>query len=304
METFYLVCSYILAGVLGLCVGSFLNVLIYRLPRGMNIAKPASHCPRCGYRLKWYDNIPILSYILLRGKCRGCGERISPRYTAVEALNGLLWLACVWKFYPYGIGSAVTAALALSALTVIFFSDLETMLVPDSMIAGVALCGVAELVLEVFGLGIGISWQERLWGALAGGGFFALFYFGFLLIRKREGLGFGDVKLMGAAGLLLGWKNIILCVILACISAVAAVCATRIFGGKKDKEIGDAAVGDSTQPETSDYPENGSMAGKKDGSEEAKPKGAFPFAPFLAAAAAVCLFFGSTVCEWYIGLFM
>ena len=79
MEAYYLACAYVLAGVLGLCVGSFLNVLIYRLPRGMNIAKPPSHCPACGYRLKWYDNIPVLSYCILRGRCRNCGGHISFR---------------------------------------------------------------------------------------------------------------------------------------------------------------------------------------------------------------------------------
>ena len=98
MDPYILVWVYILAGVFGLCVGSFLNVLIYRLPRGMNIVFPASHCTNCNYKLKWYDNIPVLSYIILRGKCRNCGARISPRYTIVEILNCLIWLACAWAF--------------------------------------------------------------------------------------------------------------------------------------------------------------------------------------------------------------
>ena len=132
-------------------------------------------------------------------------------------------------FWRYGIGYTVVCALALSALVVEFFADLETMTVPDSMTIGVALCGAAALVLEVFGLGAGISWQDRLWGALAGGGFFALFYGGSLLVLRREGLGFGDVKLMAAAGLLLGWQNLIVSVLFASLAAVLVMGIGRAF---------------------------------------------------------------------------
>lgn len=249
MERFYLICAYVLAGVLGLCVGSFLNVLIYRLPRGMNIATPPSHCTKCGYRLRWYDNIPVLSYCILRGKCRKCGERISPRYTVVELLNCGLWLACVAAFWRYGVGYTVVCALALSALTVEFFADLETMTVPDSMTIGIALCGIAALVLEIFGLGAGITWQNRLWGALAGLGSFALFYFGSLLILKREGLGFGDVKLMGAAGLLLGWQNLIVSVLFASVSAVLVMGVGRLaFRRKEEAPAGEPETDSAETP--------------------------------------------------------
>ena len=260
METYYLACAYVLAGVLGLCVGSFLNVLIYRLPRGMNIAKPPSHCPACGYRLKWYDNIPVLSYCILRGRCRSCGGHISFRYTAVELLNCGLWLACVAAFWRYGIGYTVVCALALSALVVEFFADLETMTVPDSMTIGVALCGAAALVLEVFGLGAGISWQDRLWGALAGGGFFALFYGGSLLVLRREGLGFGDVKLMAAAGLLLGWQNLIVSVLFASLAAVLVMGIGRAFvrpahvseNAEKSDDSAQGGVTDASAKEVTD----------------------------------------------------
>ncbi|MGN1067025.1 MAG: prepilin peptidase [Candidatus Fimimonas sp.] len=270
MEQFYLVCTYVLAGVLGLCVGSFLNVLIYRLPRGENIAKPGSHCTKCGYSLKWYDNIPVLSYLLLRGKCRKCGEKISPRYTIVEVFNCLVWLACVWRFYNYGIGVVIAFCIALSALTVAFFVDLENTIIPDSMTIGIALCGIATLVLEIFNLGVGVSWQERLIGAALGFGLFAAFYFGYLWIRKKEGLGFGDVKLMGAVGLLLGWKSTLLCVILACIATIVWVVIKTIANRKKQQ---------------SDL-------------------GEFPFAPFLTASAAFCLFFGESICSFYVSLLM
>ena len=95
METVYLVFTYVLTGLLGLCIGSFLNVVIYRVPLGMSVVYPPSHCPKCDYKLKWYDNIPVLSYCLLGGKCRSCGEHISFRYTVVELANMLLWLASV-----------------------------------------------------------------------------------------------------------------------------------------------------------------------------------------------------------------
>ena len=97
METYYLVCAYVLFGLVGLAIGSFLNVLIYRVPRGMSLAKPSSHCPTCGYSLRWYDNIPVLSYLMLGGKCRACREPISFRYTLVEVANMALSLLAVGK---------------------------------------------------------------------------------------------------------------------------------------------------------------------------------------------------------------
>lgn len=268
METYYLICTYVLAGIFGLCVGSFLNVLIWRLPRGENIAKPPSHCPKCGYRLKWYDNIPVISFLFLRGKCRKCGEKISPRYTIVELFNCLIWLACVWRFYEYGIGVVIVFCLALSALTVAFFTDLENTMIPDSMTIGIALCGLTVLILEIFELGVGVSWQDRLWGVLLGFGMFAAFYYGYKLIKKREGLGFGDVKLMGAVGLLLGWKSTLLCIIIACLITLIWIVIRSLISRKKERE------------------------------ESAE----FPFAPFLTFAAAFCLFFGEAICSLYVNL--
>ena len=122
MSDFVLTVIYILTGVVGLCVGSFLNVVIYRVPEGMSLAKPDSHCPKCKYKLKWYDNIPILSYIILGGKCRGCGERISFRYTAVEIANTLLWLLSAFLFVEKSIVFAVMAALASSIFIIVFFN--------------------------------------------------------------------------------------------------------------------------------------------------------------------------------------
>lgn len=263
-----MVCTYILFGIIGLCAGSFLNVLIWRLPRGESIVAPASHCPKCENKLEWYDNIPVLSYLMLRGRCRHCGERISPVYIIVEIFNCIIWLGCVWRFNENGIGAVIVLCIALSALTVAFFTDLENSMIPDSMTICIALCGVCMLMLEIFGLGVGISWQDRLIGLAAGAGYFAVFYIGSIIALKKEGLGFGDVKLMGAAGLLLGWQNTLLCIIIACISALLWV-AVKIALCRK--------------------------SGKDRQSE-------FPFAPFLTASAAICLFFGEQIISSYINL--
>ena len=270
MERYYLVCTYLLAGVFGLCFGSFMNVLIYRLPRGMNIAKPASHCPVCGAAIRWYDNIPVLSYLLLRGKCRNCKAPISFRYTVVETLNCLLWIFAVTRFYSQGLVSVLCNAVALSCLTVAFFSDLETMIVPDSMTVGVAFAALGLLISGAAGNPTDVSMLDRAIGAIAGLVFFGLLYFGFLRIKKKEGLGFGDVKLTGATGLLLGWKNLLLSLILASLSACVFLLIRR------------------------------SRTRKTPGGEEKE----FPFAPFLTASAAVCLFFGNAIVASYLGLFV
>ena len=127
--SFYLVCVYILTGLLGLCVGSFLNVVIYRLPKEMSLVVPPSHCTSCGYRLKWYDNIPLVSYFLVGGRCRRCRERISFRYVTIELLNMLLWLLSVLCFWGESSVKAVTAAVICSCFICIFCIDIEHMLI-------------------------------------------------------------------------------------------------------------------------------------------------------------------------------
>lgn len=200
------------AALLGLCVGSFLNVLIYRLPRNMNIAKPGSHCPDCGYALKWYDNIPVLSYIILRGKCRKCGKHISFRYTAVELTNTLLWVACVFFFWEKSIPMACIYALACSAYLTMFFSDLETYIVPDSLQITLLILGIAATVLDPY-----TPWYAHLIGAVA----FALVFWlvAFIFTKKlgKEALGFGDVKLAFVSGLLLGWQKMLAAMLIATV---------------------------------------------------------------------------------------
>ncbi len=204
---------YFFAALLGLCFGSFLNVLIYRLPRNMNIATPGSHCPDCGYVLKWYDNIPVLSYIILGGKCRNCKKHISFRYTAVEIANTLLWVACVYLFWDKNIPMACIYAAVLSVLLTLFFTDLETLIVPDSLVIFLLACGIASVFLDKTA-----TWYSHLIGAAA---YPLVFWIVALVISKkrgREALGGGDVKLALVSGLLLGWEKMLGAMLIATVS--------------------------------------------------------------------------------------
>ena len=187
MEEYYRIVAYVLAGVVGLCVGSFLNVVIYRLPLGMRLDKPGSHCTKCDYALRWYDNIPVLSYLILGGKCRKCKELISPRYTIVEIVNMLLWLLSVRVFWSVSIPFAVISALCSSVLICAFFVDLGHMIVPDSFVVILAILGVVAIFTDP-----DYGWLSHLIGAAVGFGFFygifALFYY----VLKKDALGGGD----------------------------------------------------------------------------------------------------------------
>ena len=183
---------------MGLLIGSFLNVCIWRLPREESIIWPASHCPACSTVLGVRDLVPVLSWIFLRGKCRYCGERISPRYPAVELLTGALFLIC---FQHYGPTLELAAALLLSALLVaITFIDIDHQIILDGMLI---VLGAGGLVLQLWTGAVGFF--SMLAGALAGGGLLLL-----LAIVSRGGMGGGDVKLAFALGFWLGWQGVLL----------------------------------------------------------------------------------------------
>lgn len=181
------------AGVLGAVGGSFLNVVVYRLPRHESLLWPASHCPSCGTPVRPYDNVPILSYLLLRGHCRGCGAHISPRYPLVEALTALLCAGAVLRHD----GSASAIALSIGLILIVVpaaLIDLEHRVIPNVLTA------FGAIVALVLGLALdpGGEWQRLIAGAAAGG---------FLLIAALAypgGMGMGDVKLAGVMGLFLG----------------------------------------------------------------------------------------------------
>lgn len=259
MEGFYLICVYVLAGALGLCVGSFLNVVIYRVPNGMSVARPASHCPSCKYELRAYDNIPVLSYVLLGGKCRKCKTHISFRYTAVEIANAVLWLLCVALFWEKSIPLACIYAVVFSVFLCVFFIDLEHRLIFDRFQILLLLLGAASIFFDG-----DFGWVSHLIGGAVGFLSFFLISFGFEKLFGKEGLGGGDVKLAGVAGLLLGWERLLLALLIATVPAAIVMSIAKRGKEGEEKE--------------------------------------FPFAPFLVSGFGVAMLFGTQIIRWYFSL--
>ena len=207
------------AAVLGLIVGSYLNVLIFRLPLGISTVTPRSRCPRCGTPIRALDNVPVLSYLALGGRCRHCGARISWRYPAVEAATSLLFLAC---FLRFGISlQAPVAALFCALMLALAMIDYDHMILPDKLTySGVALGVLLQPFVPWAGL-----W-EGSWGAMAGGVLGALLGSGILLgvwtawylLRREEGMGLGDAKMLAAIGAFLGWKGVLVALFFAALS--------------------------------------------------------------------------------------
>ncbi len=215
----------------GACIGSFLNVLIYRLPRRENIAFPASHCPSCGATVKSYDNIPVISYFLLRGRCRNCSEKISIRYPIVEFATSLIFVIIflLQGWTPQFIGDAVLAAILLTAAVI----DYEHMIIPNRLTApGVFVGFLYSVYLGWFGILRGF--HGVLISVLILG---FMFYLGRMLY-KRDGIGMGDIKLALVFGLFFGPFWSVVTIILAIfIGAVAGVAIFMVRGRDKGLEI-------------------------------------------------------------------
>ncbi len=254
---------YVLFSVLGLCVGSFLNVVIYRVPNKMSIAFPASHCPKCNYKLKWYDNIPVLSYIILGGKCRNCKLHISFRYTAVEILNTLLWVLCFNVFGSFSIVYSVLAAVTCSVLICVFFIDLENMIIPDRFQIILGVLAIIGIIIE-FVIKKDKGFISNIIGGIAGFAVFYLFAFFGEKIAKREALGGGDIKLAAVMGLFLGWQRLLLSLIIASLSACIVILIVKL---KKDNKSGE-----------------------------------YPFAPFLSTGFVISLLFGEQIINAYLSI--
>jgi leader peptidase (prepilin peptidase)/N-methyltransferase len=208
--------TLILVALAGLIWGSFLNVVIYRLPRGLNLAKPPSACPACGTRIKPYDNIPVVSYLILGGKCRACGKPIPFSYVLAEILTPLAFLIL---HHHFGLTLHFFAsAVFTSALIVLAFIDYRHKILPDHIVfPGIAL-GLVYAFVRRDGLRIG----DALLGALVGAGFLLLVYGAYYLVRKKEGMGLGDVTMMAMIGIFLGWLPALLTIILASLAGVIA----------------------------------------------------------------------------------
>ncbi len=242
----------------GLAVGSFLNVVIYRLPSEISIVTPSSHCPSCGSPIRFYDNIPLVSYLALWGKCRDCGVKISPRYFMVELTTGFIALALYLKF---GLTTRGLAYLIFSGLLIaVTFIDLDTMTIPDSLsIPGIP----AGILASSFITGVGFT--SSVLGTIVGGGVLLALSEAYWLLRKREGMGGGDIKLLAMIGAFIGLKGILITLVLG--SAVGAVVGLFVVGFSK-------------------------------GEEPAK----IPFGPFLSIGALSHLFWGNELINWYIGI--
>ena len=265
----------------GMILGSFLNVCIVRIPSGKSIVLPASACPQCGAAIRPYDNIPVLSYFILGGKCRGCKTRISPMYPAVELLTGLLFLAC---YLAFGLTvEALKWAVFSAILVVLIFTDLRERLLPDVVNYtgfGLALAlslfekptdGTAQWVsMHLFAFPPPppvLSFADALFGAAMGSGLLWLVSEAYFRLRGREGMGFGDVKMMLMAGAFLGVKRTLL---------------TILAGSLLGSILGIAFI----------------LSRRKDSDYE------LPFGTFLGLAAILAVFFGTPLVNWYQSLLM
>jgi len=199
------------AALFGAVIGSFLNVCIHRLPRGTSIVWPASACPACGRALSWFENIPIASYLFLRGRCRTCGAPISARYPIVEALTAAMFPAAWWY---YGPGPLLVSRLIFGcALIVLFAIDLEHHLLPNVItLTGIVIGFLLSFTTDQPG------WRSSLIGIVAGGGVLFLIAEVYYRVRHEEGLGMGDVKMLAMMGAFLGWPLAILSLMIASVA--------------------------------------------------------------------------------------
>ena len=248
----------VLAAVFGLVVGSFLNVCIYRLPRGQSLASPPSRCPRCERRLRWSHNIPVFSWIALRGRCSYCRAPISIQYPIIEIVTALVWVLVVWMT-PVGWLLAARLLLA-TALIVLFMIDLEHQLLPN--------------VITLPGIVIGFAFSfvvppgpvDSLLGIVVGGGVLYSIAAAYYLLRKEEGMGMGDVKMLAMVGAFLGWRAVLLTLVLS--SFAGAVIGIAMMGLQK----GDLRY-------------------------------ALPFGTFLALGTLIAMLFGEAMLGWYLGFY-
>ena len=244
--------------ILGLCLGSFLNVCIHRIPQRKSIVRPGSTCPGCGSKIQARDNIPVLSYLLLSGRCRRCGRKISPRYPLVEALTGAFALAVFLRF-GWSPESFIYLAF-ICALTAVTFIDLDHRIIPDVIsLPGILLGFAAAGPLNA------VTLAEAALGILLGGGSLYAVALIYRTLRKAEGMGGGDIKLLAMIGAVIGWKGVVFTLFSASFlgSAAGLLVVWRSGGDMRH---------------------------------------ALPFGPFLSAGAILHLFWGPPLIEWYLGL--
>jgi leader peptidase (prepilin peptidase) / N-methyltransferase len=255
-----------LAFIFGAIIGSFLNVCIGRIPEGKSVVSPPSHCPKCQKAIAFYDNIPVISYLLLRGRCRGCGMGIALRYPLVELLMGVLAAALYWQF---GLGLAFVAGFVfIAALVVISFIDLHVRIVPDvislpGIVVGLLFSLFAAFVFPDPLAVVPTPWSS-FFGILVGGGFLLATAWIYETVTGVDGMGGGDIKLLAMIGAFLGWQAIPLTIFFASLAGSVTGAGIMVATG----------------------------AGRRL---------ALPFAPFLCCGALIHLFFGQSVMFFYFG---
>jgi leader peptidase (prepilin peptidase)/N-methyltransferase len=264
---FGLLCFY--AFGMGAIVGSFLNVVIHRYPREESIVFPASHCPHCNTPIRWFDNVPVISWLALRARCRTCRKPISPRYPLVELANALFYLAVFLRTGPT-IAFVLISAIVTMTIALIYI-DADIQILPDVIdLPGIAIgiaCGALALGTVLPDLTIAESWKDSIAGAALGAGIIIVITATYWLLRKIEGMGQGDIKMMAMIGAVLGWRAVPAVLFLASITGALFAVPMAL---KSDKGF----------------------------------QLALPFGVFLGLATLVVLFFGPTLSAWYLALML
>lgn len=243
----------------GMCIGSFLNVCIHRLPSSTSIINPSrSFCPQCNSDIQFYDNIPVFSYLWLKGRCRQCKAPISLRYPMVELMTGILAIAI---FFMFGLTlEAIVYFAFLSSLLIITFIDIDYKIIPDIItIPGIPVGLAASFVLPA------MTFKSSLLGLLVGGGSLLLVAWTYSLLTRKEGMGGGDIKLLGMIGAFIGWKGVIFTIFAASLAGTLVGIIVMLVKGKDLKF-------------------------------------AIPFGPFLSIGAMSYIFFGEKILFWYFHL--
>jgi leader peptidase (prepilin peptidase)/N-methyltransferase len=244
--------------LLGLMLGSFMNVCIYRLPRGLSPVRPRSGCPNCGHMLAWYENVPVVSYLVLRGRCRKCRVAISPMYPIIEAITGAVFLA---GYLWYGPSALLIVRLAFAwAMIALFVIDYQHQILPNVITIPGIVVGILANVLA------GPGWIASIIGAAVGAGSLYAIAEIYYRVRREEGLGMGDVKMLGMIGAFLGWKLVLLTLVLS--SFLGSIVGVFVLVSRKESL-----------------------------------KYAMPFGTFLAIGALVASVVGDAILNWYIGFF-
>jgi leader peptidase (prepilin peptidase)/N-methyltransferase len=246
------------AAAFGLVIGSFLNVCIFRLPEGLSVVSPSSRCRTCGHQLAWFENIPVISFLALRGRCRRCGQSISSQYALVEIVTAVVFVAAALSFEPGWL--LASRLIFASAMIVLFMIDLEHRILPNVItLPGIVVGFLFSLMTEP-------GWLSSLIGIVAGGGVLWLIAAAYERVRHEQGLGMGDVKMLAMIGAFLGWKLMLLTLVLS------SLLGTSVGLGLIATSRGDM-------------------------------KSALPYGTFLAVAAIVASFVGDPIIRWYVGFY-